>query len=122
MNEPGRATQIEHAKVSDPGSGPEPEGELEGLKMSLRAIFRASKVRLGVRLGPNLRARASRNSLSLKTLIFLRFLYDSCQKLLFYEVFLRVGVTKYCKIHAYLRRARRRTEPRSPPLALKRNR
>ena len=79
MNEPGRATQIEHAKVSEPGSGPEPEGELEGLKVSLRAIFRASKVRLGVMLGPNLRARASRNSLSLKTLIFLRFFYDSCQ-------------------------------------------
>ena len=33
--------------------------KLEGLKVSLRAIFRASKVRLGVMLGPNLRARAT---------------------------------------------------------------
>ena len=71
MNEPGRARQIARARVSEPGSGPEPEGELEGLKVSLRAIFRASKVRLAVTLGPDLRARASRNSLSLKTLIFL---------------------------------------------------
>ena len=105
MNEPGRATQIEHAKVSEPGSGPEPEGELEGLKVSLRAIFRASKVRLGVMLGPNLRARASRNCLSLKTCIFRRFFYDSCHKWLFYDVFLRVGVTKYSKIQACMRRA-----------------
>ena len=80
MSEPGRARQIECARVSEPGSEPEPGSELESLKVSLRASFRASKVRLAVMLGPNLRARASTNSLSLKTKIFLRFFYDSCQK------------------------------------------
>ena len=36
-------------------------------------------------------------------MIFLRFFYDSCQKHQFYDVFLRVRVTKYRKLHAYMR-------------------
>ena len=39
----------------------------------------------------------------MKTLIFLKFLYNSCQKYPFYAVFLRVRVTKYGKLHAYMR-------------------
>ena len=69
-----------------------PESELQGLKMSLR-----------VTLGPNLGCQSQPSSLSLKTLIFLRFFYDSCQKQQFYDVFLRVRVTKYYKLHAYMR-------------------
>ena len=71
-----------------------PESEPQGLK-----------VRLRVTLGPNLGCQSQPSSLSLKTLIFLRFFDDSCQKQQFYDVFLRVRVTKYCKIQAYLRRA-----------------
>ena len=54
-------------------------------------------------MGPTWGARASQGSETLKTLIFLRFFYDSDQKQQFYDVFLRVRVTKYCKIHAYVR-------------------
>ena len=36
-------------------------------------------------------------------MIFLRFFYDSDQKQQFYDVFLRVRVTKYCKLHASMR-------------------
>ena len=36
-------------------------------------------------------------------MIFLRLFYDSCHKQQFYDVFLRVRVTKYCTLHAYMR-------------------
>ena len=42
-------------------------------------------------------------------MIFLRFFYESCQKQQFYDVFLRVGITKYCKLHAYMRERGPRT-------------
>ena len=64
-----------------------PESEPQGLKVSLR-----------VTLGPNLGCQSQPSSLSLKTSIFLRLFYDSCQKQQFYDVFLRVRVTKYCKL------------------------
>ena len=69
----------------------EPESELEGLKVSLR-----------VTLGPNLGCQSQPRQSELENnnfpAFFLRFLF----KKQFYDVFLRVRVTKYCKLQLYL--------------------
>ena len=70
----------------------EPESKLQGPKVSFRAT-----------LGPNLGCQSQPRQPELENTDFPYVLYDSCQKHQFYAVFLRVRVTKYCKLHAYMR-------------------
>ena len=70
MSEPGRARQIECARVSEPGCEPEPGSELESLKVSLRASFRASKVSFRVTLGPNLGCQSQPRQCDLENIDF----------------------------------------------------
>ena len=56
-------------------------------------------------MGKTCGAIASKGSETLKTVIFVRVSKIYVRIVFFYDVFLRVSVTKYAKIHAYLRRA-----------------
>ena len=76
----------ERGPESERVSQSEPESELGSLKVSLRAP-----------LGPNLRCQSQPRQSELENISFCRFFFNFCCKQQFYDVFLRVNVTKYRK-------------------------